>query len=83
MLNPKPRRLIAAPLLSAMLLSACASQPQPPLPAQPIIPPLPAAARQIDSLQWLDSVLDELQSWLQWLEDPSSEARPAKGSTTP
>jgi len=73
----------AAPLLTALLLSACASPLPPWQPApQPIIPQLPAAARQIDSLAWLDSVLADLQKWSQSLAEPSSEGKPAKGPTT-
>lgn len=77
------RRLTAALLMSVLLLSACASTPPLWQPApQPTIPPLPAAARQIDSQAWLDSVLADLQRWSQSLAEPSSEGKPAKPSTT-
>ena len=73
----------AALLLSGLLLTACAAVPQPlpPVP-QPIIPPLPAAARQIDSLTWLDSVLADLQRWQQSLDAPSAAGGPARTPTT-
>lgn len=77
------RRLTAALLMSVLLLSACASTPPLWQPApQPTILPLPAAARQIDSQAWLDSVLADLRRWSQSLAEPSSEGKPAKPSTT-
>lgn len=74
-----------AVLLSALLLllTACASgsplsKPTP----GPVIPPLPAQARQTDSPTFSASAQTDIEKWLQRLIEPSSPVGPAKPATT-
>lgn len=78
----------AMPLLLALLLGACASQPLPTRQAPPaLIPPLLDIARQPKpppecSPSCSDALLKELQSWPITLIEPARPAKPAKPLTT-
>lgn len=71
------------PLL--VLLSGCASDSTLYVPPahQPVIPPLPAQARQTDSPKFSANAQIDIERWLQRLTEPSSQAEPAKPATTP
>ena len=70
------------PLLLA-LLSGCASDSTLYVPPahQPVIPPLPAQARQTDSPKFSVSAQTDIEKWLQRLTEPSSPATPVKPAT--
>ncbi len=76
------------PLPLVLLLTGCATQ-QPPtrqaLP--PLVPPLPAVARQpapasICLPTCLDGLLGELRSWPIWQTEPAQPVKPVKPLTT-
>lgn len=85
MLRPNSTRRVLTALLPALLLTACASAPQPLPPAvvaPPLIPPLPAQARQTESpthSQRWQTLVDGL---LNTPTAPSSPGLPARPATT-
>ena len=89
-MQPVPNSTVrsAMPLLLALLLGACASQPPLTRQAPPaLIPPLPDIARQpkppSECLPTCsDGLLKELQSWPITLTEPARPAKPAKPLTT-
>jgi hypothetical protein len=83
-----PRLKLALALLLwlplVLLLAACNSLPKwlPGKPAPPpVVPPLPAEARQVASPTHSESVAASLQRWRESLTTPSSAAAPASGPT--
>lgn len=59
--SPRPAAMLLLPLL---LLTACATQPEPPLiVAPPAIPPLPAEARQTASPTFSQRWAEKVQEW--------------------
>lgn len=82
-IKPHPK-LAPMLLLLTMLCSGCAhdsplSRPTP----GPLLPPLPAQARQTDSPTFSASAQRDIQQWQQQLTAPSSPARPASAPINP
>lgn len=77
-----PRKLALMLLLQQALLVGCSSVSllSKPAPA-PVVPPLPAQARQIDSATHSQRAQTDTETWLQPLTAPSSPAVPASAPT--
>lgn len=85
---PSPKVKIALAALGwmllglALLLSGCAaSLPPAPPTAGPIIPPMPAEAKQTSLPIYSASAESDISRWLQSLTRPSSPASPASAPT--
>lgn len=78
-----PHPALALPLLLLpMLMAACASASLPPPQVRaPLIPPLPAQARQTDLPTHSQRAAATIETWLQPPTAPSSPARPASAPT--
>ncbi len=81
----KPRRApVLMPALLLVLLAGCASASLPSRPSPgPVIPPLPAQARQTGSATHSQRALADIETWLQPPTAPSSPARRASAPTAP
>ena len=65
-----------------LLLAACATSLPPVPPPAPLIPPLPALARQTERPTFSASASSDIEAWLQLLTPPSSPAKPASAVTS-
>lgn len=79
----KPRALLALTLTVLLpLLAGCATSSPPVASPAPLIPPLPAQARQTQPPTFSASASSDIEAWLQQLTPPSSPARPASAPTS-
>ena len=67
--------------LAALLTSCASSSPAAPPTAGPLIPPLPAEAKQTASPTHSANALIDIERWRKSLTRPSAQASPASGPT--